>query len=71
VILILAVALILLQYEPFRRFGTAILASAGIVGIVVGIAAQRTLSDLIAGIQIAITQPIRVDDVVIVEGEFG
>ena len=71
VILILAVGLVLLQYEPFRRFGTGILASAGIVGIVVGIAAQSTLSDLIAGIQIAITQPIRVDDVVIVEGEFG
>ena len=68
---VLAVAAALLRYEPFRELGTGLLASAGIVGIVVGIAAQRTLGDLIAGIQIALTQPIRVDDVVIVEGEFG
>jgi small-conductance mechanosensitive channel len=71
ILIVLAVGLVLLQYEPFRELGTGILASAGIVGIVVGIAAQRTLADLIAGIQIALTQPIRVDDVVIVEGEFG
>ena len=71
IIVVLAVGLVLLQYEPFRELGTGILASAGIVGIVVGVAAQNTLSDLIAGIQIALTQPIRVDDVVIVEGEFG
>lgn len=71
VVVVLAVGLVLLQYEPFRELGTGILASAGIVGIVVGIAAQNTLGDLIAGIQIALTQPIRVDDVVIVEGEFG
>jgi small-conductance mechanosensitive channel len=70
-IVVLAVGLVLLRYEPFRRFGAGILASAGIVGIVVGVAAQSTISDLIAGVQIAITQPIRVDDVVIVEGEFG
>ena len=71
VVIVLAIGLVLLQYEPFRELGTGILASAGIVGIVVGIAAQNTLSDLIAGIQIALTQPIRVDDVVIVEGDFG
>jgi small-conductance mechanosensitive channel len=71
VVVVLAVGLVLLQYEPFRELGTGILASAGIVGIVIGVAAQNTLSDLIAGIQIAITQPIRVDDVVIVEGDFG
>jgi small-conductance mechanosensitive channel len=70
-IVVVAGGIVLMQYEPFRELGTGILASAGIVGIVVGIAAQRTLGDLIAGIQIAITQPIRVDDVVIVEGEFG
>ena len=71
VIIVLGVGLVLLQYEPFRELGTGILASAGIVGIVLGIAAQSTLGNLIAGIQIALTQPIRVDDVVIVEGEFG
>jgi small-conductance mechanosensitive channel len=71
VVVVLAIGAMLLRYEPFRELGTGLLASAGIVGIVVGIAAQRTLSDVIAGIQIALTQPIRVDDVVIVEGEFG
>lgn len=68
---VVATGIVLLQYGPLREVGTGILASAGIVGIVVGIAAQRTLGDLIAGIQIALTQPIRVDDVVIVEGDFG
>lgn len=71
VIGVVAVGIVLLQYDPLREVGTGILASAGIVGIVVGIAAQRTLGDIIAGIQIALTQPIRVDDVVIVEGDFG
>ncbi len=70
-IIVIAAGVVLMQYEPFRELGTGLLASAGIVGIVVGVAAQRTLGDLIAGIQIALTQPIRVDDVVIVEGEFG
>jgi small-conductance mechanosensitive channel len=71
VIGVLSLGAILLQYEPFRELGTGILASAGIIGIVIGVAAQRTLGNLIAGIQIAFTQPFRVDDVVIVEGEFG
>jgi len=70
-IVVLALALLLMQVEPFREIGTGILASAGIIGLVVGIAAQRTLGNVVAGIQIALTQPIRVDDVVIVEGEFG
>jgi len=71
VIGVLGLGAILLKYEPFRELGTGILASAGIIGIVVGIAAQRTLGNLIAGFQIAFTQPIRVDDVVIAEGDFG
>ena len=71
VIGVLSLAAILMQYEPFRELGTGILASAGIIGIVIGVAAQRTLGNLIAGIQIAFTQPIRVDDVVIAEGDFG
>lgn len=71
VVVVLALGILLLQYEPFRELGTGILASAGIVGIVVGIAAQQTLGNVVAGIQIAFTQPIRVDDVVIVEGDFG
>jgi len=71
VVVILALGILFMQYEPFRELGTGILASAGIIGIVVGIAAQRTLGNVVAGIQIALTQPIRVDDVVIVEGDFG
>ncbi|MEF8816951.1 MAG: mechanosensitive ion channel domain-containing protein [Salinibacter sp.] len=71
VVVVVAGGIVLMQYEPFRELGTGLLASAGIVGIVVGVAAQRTIGDLIAGIQIALTQPIRVDDVVIVEGDFG
>ena len=54
-----------------RQFGTSILASAGIAGIVIGFAAQRTLGNVLAGIQIALTQPLLIDDIVFVEGEFG
>ncbi len=71
VIIILAVAMILMSFERFRQLGTGILASAGLAGLIVGLAAQRALSNLLAGIQIAITQPIRLDDVVIVENEWG
>jgi small-conductance mechanosensitive channel len=71
IVVVLALGILLMQYEPFRELGTGLLASSGIVGIVVGIAAQRTLGNVVAGIQIAFTQPIRVDDVVIVQGEFG
>lgn len=57
---------------PFaRQLGVSILASAGIAGIAVGIAAQPVLSNLIAGLQIAFTQPIRIDDAVVVEDEWG
>ena len=69
--LFLAVACMLMLFQPVRQLGTSILASAGIAGVVLGFAAQKTLSNLFAGIQIAISQPIRIDDVVIVEGEWG
>ncbi|MFO7562988.1 MAG: mechanosensitive ion channel [Enhygromyxa sp.] len=71
VIVLLAVAAILLQFDGFRQFGRGLLASAGIASIVIGLAAQKTIGNLIAGFQIAITQPIRLDDVVVVEGEWG
>ena len=71
VIGLLTAAILLASSEDFRELGTGILASAGVVGLVVGFAAQKTLGNLLAGIQIAITQPIRLDDVVIVEGEWG
>jgi small-conductance mechanosensitive channel len=60
-----------MTFEKVRQLGTTILASAGVIGIVVGMAAQKTIGAFIAGIQIAITQPIRLDDVVIVENEWG
>lgn len=71
IVCILAFGIILMTFENVRQLGTTILASAGIVGIVVGLAAQKTIGTFIAGLQIAFTQPIRIDDVVIVEGEWG
>jgi small-conductance mechanosensitive channel len=66
-----AVASVLMLFEEVRRFGTSILASAGVVGVILGFAAQKTISNLLAGLQLAMTQPIRLDDVVVVEGEWG
>jgi len=71
VIAIVTLSFVLLTFDAVRQVGTGLLASAGIAGIVLGFAAQQSLSTLLAGIQIALTQPIRVDDVVIVEGEWG
>ena len=71
IVVIVAAASILMTFPKVRQLGTAILASAGIIGIVVGLAAQKTIGTFIAGLQIAFTQPIRLDDVVIVEGEWG
>jgi len=68
---VIALAAMLMTSTKIRAFGVSILASAGIMGIIVGFAAQRSLSTLLAGLQIAITQPIRINDVVIVEGEWG
>jgi len=68
---IFALASALMVFESVRQFGASILASAGIAGIIVGFAAQRSIATLLAGFQIALTQPIRLDDVVIVEGEWG
>lgn len=68
---VITLATALMAFEKVRQLGTTILASAGIVGIIVGFAAQRSIATLLAGIQMAITQPIRIDDVVIVEGEWG
>lgn len=70
-IVLLSVSFILMSFSEVRQIGVSLLASAGILGIVIGFAAQKTLGNLIAGIQIAIAQPIRLDDVVIIEGEWG
>ena len=71
VIVILAIGTMLMTFPRVRQLGTTVLASAGIIGLIVGVAAQKTLGTFIAGLQIALTQPIRVDDVVIVENEWG
>lgn len=67
----LAMALVLTQFEVVRNVGVSLLASAGIAGVVLGIAAQKTLAGVFAGIHLTATQPIRIGDVVIVEGEWG
>src|SRR5436309_1339044 len=70
-VVIIATGSILMMFDPVRQFGTSILASAGIAGIVIGFAAQKTLGNVLAGIQIALTQPLLIGDIVVVEGEFG
>ena len=64
-------AIALMQFPQVRELGASLLASAGIAGIIVGLAARPVLSNLIAGVQLAFTEPIRLDDVVVVEGEWG
>lgn len=71
IILFIACAIILMSITRVRELGTSILASAGIAGIIIGLAAQRSIANLLAGFQIAFTQPIRLDDVVVVENEWG
>ncbi|MGC1480302.1 MAG: mechanosensitive ion channel family protein [Chthoniobacterales bacterium] len=71
VLVLLGLASMLMVFPSVRQFGTSILASAGIAGIILGIAAQKSLANFIAGFQIAITQPIRIEDAVVVEGEWG
>jgi small-conductance mechanosensitive channel len=66
-----AIGVILMTFPGIRHIGDSLLASAGIAGLIVGLAARPALSNLIAGIQLALTEPIRIDDVVIVEGEWG
>ena len=71
VVVIIAAALMLMTFPSVRHIGTTLFASAGVMGLVVGIAARPALANLIAGVQIALTEPIRIDDVVVVEGEWG
>jgi small-conductance mechanosensitive channel len=68
---IVAVGMILMTFPEIRALGTTLLASAGVAGIVAGLAARPLFENLIAGIQLALTQPIRIDDVVIVEKQYG
>lgn len=64
-------AAVLMTFPSVRQVGLSLFASAGVAGLVVGIAARPVLGNMIAGIQIALSQPIRLDDIVVVEGEFG
>jgi small-conductance mechanosensitive channel len=70
-IFFVALALVLMSFATVRRIGAGLLTSAGIASVIVGFAAQRSLSNLLAGFQLAFTQPIRIDDVLVVEGEWG
>jgi small-conductance mechanosensitive channel len=66
-----AVASVLMLFTEVREIGASLLASAGIVGIIAGFAAQKSIANLVAGFQIALAQPIRLDDVIVIEGEWG
>ncbi len=70
-LVIVTIGAVLMTFEPVRQYGVSLFASAGVAGLVVGFAARPVLSNLIAGIQLAMTQPIRIDDAVLVENEFG
>lgn len=68
---IITVGFALMTFDTVRQFGVSLFASAGIAGLAVGLAAKPLLENLVAGVQIAITQPFRIDDVVIVNNEWG
>ncbi len=70
-LIVVGIASMLMTFDGVRQYGVSLLASAGAAGLVVGLALQPLLKNLFAGIQLAITQPIRIDDVLVVEGEWG
>lgn len=70
-VVVITVSLMLMTFPAIKHIGMSILASAGLASLVVGMAMKGTLSNLIAGVQIAFAQPFRVEDVVVVEGEWG
>ena len=70
-VVIVTIGAALMTFEPVRQYGVSLFASAGVAGLVAGLAARPVLSNLFAGVQLAMTQPIRIDDAVIVEGEWG
>lgn len=70
-IILVTIAVMLMTFPSVRQIGASMLASAGIAGLVAGIAARSTFASLIAGLQVALTQPIRLEDSVVVEGEWG
>lgn len=71
VIIVIAISLILMTFSEVRKVGISIIASTGLVGLILGFASQKILGGMLAGVQLAFTQPIRLDDVVVVENEWG
>ncbi|MGA2418920.1 MAG: mechanosensitive ion channel family protein [Candidatus Acidiferrum sp.] len=71
VVTVVTLAIMLMTFPAVRHIGTSLLASAGLAGLIVGMAARSTLTNVIAGMQVALSQPIRIDDAVVVEGEWG
>ncbi len=71
IIIVLAMGVALMSFESIREIGVSIFASAGVAGIIIGFSAQKMIGTILAGIQIALAQPIKLDDVVIIEGEWG
>lgn len=71
IIVLVTIAVVLLSFENMRKIGAGLLTGVGVGGIIIGFAAQKSLGNLLAGFQIAFTQPIRIDDALLVEGEFG
>jgi small-conductance mechanosensitive channel len=71
IIIVLTICAILLSFNNLRKIGTSLLAGVGVGGIIIGFAAQKSLGNFLAGFQIAFTQPLRIDDVLVVEGEWG
>lgn len=71
IVIVIAIAVALMTFEQIRSIGVSLFASAGVAGIILGFAAQKLIGNVLAGFQIALAQPIRIDDVVIVEKEWG
>jgi small-conductance mechanosensitive channel len=71
IVILIALAIALMTFEQIRKIGVSLFASAGVAGIILGFAAQKLIGNVLAGFQIAISQPIRIEDVVIVENEWG
>jgi hypothetical protein len=71
IIILLTLGFALMTFDEVRQYGVSLFASAGVAGVIFGLAAQPVLSNLIAGIQLAITQPIRIEDAVTVQNEYG
>lgn len=70
-VVVMGTAMLLMTFPGARQVGASLLASAGVVGLIAGFAAKPVFSNMIAGLQLALTQPLRLDDVLIVEGEWG